>query len=142
VGEAHRRYTRYINFREKWRGYLWQGRFASFPMDEPWLLAAARYVEQNPVKAGMANEAWDYKWSSVHAHLSGNSDGIVTIEPMQRRVENWKLFIAATNQANESHFRRHTRTGRPLGDEGFVQQVSKLIGRDLIPKKPGRKKIK
>ncbi len=60
---------------------------------------------------------------------------------MQRRVENWKLFIAATNQANESHFRRHARTGRPLGDEGFVQQVSKLIGRDLIPKKPGRKKL-
>ena len=55
VGEAHRRYTRYINFREKWRGYLWQGRFASFPMDEPYLLAAARYVERNPVKAGGRN---------------------------------------------------------------------------------------
>ncbi len=52
VGEAHRRYTRYINVREKWRGYLWQGRFASFPMDEPYLLAAACYVERNPVKAG------------------------------------------------------------------------------------------
>jgi len=43
IGEAHRRYTRRINFREKWRGYLWQGRFASFVMDEPYLLAAARY---------------------------------------------------------------------------------------------------
>ena len=42
IGEAHRRYTRRINFREKWRGYLWQGRFASFIMDEPYLLAAAR----------------------------------------------------------------------------------------------------
>ena len=54
VGEAHRRYTRRINFREKWRGYLWQGRFASFVMDEPYLLAAARYVELNPVRAGLA----------------------------------------------------------------------------------------
>ena len=45
IGEAHRRYTRKINFRQKWRGYLWQGRFASFVMDEPYLLAAARYVE-------------------------------------------------------------------------------------------------
>ena len=44
IGEAHRRYTRRINFREKRRGYLWQGRFASFVMDEPYLLAAARYV--------------------------------------------------------------------------------------------------
>ena len=49
IGEAHRRYTRRINFREKWRGYLWQGRFASFVMDEAYLLAAARYVELNPV---------------------------------------------------------------------------------------------
>ena len=51
IGEAHRRYTRHINFREKWRGHLWQERFASFPMDERHLLAAARYFEMNPVAA-------------------------------------------------------------------------------------------
>ncbi len=51
IGETHRRYTRYINFREGWRGYLWQGRFSSFPMDEKYLKAAASYVELNPVKA-------------------------------------------------------------------------------------------
>ena len=51
LGEAHRRYTRHVNFREGWRGYLWQGRFASFPMDERHLLACARYVELNPVRA-------------------------------------------------------------------------------------------
>ena len=44
IGEAHRRYSRRINFREKWRGYLRQGRFASFVMDEPYLPAATRYV--------------------------------------------------------------------------------------------------
>ncbi|MCF6282618.1 MAG: transposase, partial [Candidatus Polarisedimenticolaceae bacterium] len=47
IGETHRRYTRMINFRERWRGYLWQGRFASFPMEEGWLLRAAAYVELN-----------------------------------------------------------------------------------------------
>ena len=114
VGEAHRRYTRHINFREKWRGYLWQGRFASFPMDEPYLLAAARYVEQNPVKAGIVNEAWEYPWSSV-PHLSGKSDGVVTVESMQSRVDDWREFIAATNQSDEECFRHHARTGRPLG---------------------------
>jgi putative transposase len=50
IGEAHRRYTRRVNSREKWRGYLWQGRFASFVVDEPYLAAAARYVELNPVR--------------------------------------------------------------------------------------------
>ena len=53
IGEAHRRYTRWINFREGWRGHLWQGRFASFVMDEDHLLTAARYVELNPVCAGL-----------------------------------------------------------------------------------------
>ena len=62
IGEAHRRYTRRINFREKRRGYLWQGRFASFVMDKPYLLAAARYVELNPVRAGLVREAGDWRW--------------------------------------------------------------------------------
>ena len=52
IGEAHRRYTRWINFREGWRGHLWQGRFALFVMDEDHLLTAARYVELDPVRAG------------------------------------------------------------------------------------------
>src|SRR3989337_4593233 len=53
IGEAHRLYTRHINFREGWRGHLWQGRFASYPMEENHLLATARYVELNPVRAGL-----------------------------------------------------------------------------------------
>ena len=53
VGEAHRRYTRLVNFREGWRGHLWQGRFASIVLDERYLLTAARYVELNPVRAGL-----------------------------------------------------------------------------------------
>ena len=60
LGEAHRRYTRYVHDREGWHGYLWQGRFASFPIDEPYLLACARYVELNPVRAKLARtpRAW------------------------------------------------------------------------------------
>jgi putative transposase len=48
LGEAHRRYTRMINFRESWKGHLWQERFHSFVMDERYLLAAVRYVEVDP----------------------------------------------------------------------------------------------
>jgi len=48
IGEAHRRYTRQINFREKWKGHLWQGRISSFLLDEQYLLAATRYVELTP----------------------------------------------------------------------------------------------
>jgi putative transposase len=56
IGEAHRRYTRQINFRQQWRGHLWQERFASFPMDEEYLLATARYIEMNPVAGELAQE--------------------------------------------------------------------------------------
>ena len=69
ICEAHRRYSRRINFREGWRGHLWQGRFASFVMDEPHLLAAARYVERNPVKARLVDAAADWPWSSAAAHV-------------------------------------------------------------------------
>ena len=65
IGEAHRLYTRRINFRQKWRGYLWQGRFASFVMDEPYLLAAARYIELNPLRAGLVADPRDWPWSSA-----------------------------------------------------------------------------
>ncbi len=53
IGEVHRRYTRQVNFREGWRGHLWQDRFASFVMDDRYALAAARNIELNPVWAGM-----------------------------------------------------------------------------------------
>ena len=61
IGEAHRRYTRYINFQKGCKGYLWQGRFASYPMDEQHLLAAVRYIELNPVRAGLTKKPEDYK---------------------------------------------------------------------------------
>ncbi|MFH1018830.1 MAG: transposase, partial [Pseudomonadota bacterium] len=65
IGEAHKGYSRLVNERHGWKGYLWQGRFASFPMDEGHLLAAARYVERNPVEAGIVHKPEDYPWSSV-----------------------------------------------------------------------------
>ena len=72
IGEAHRRYTRRINFREGWRGHLWQERFASFPMDESYLLATARYIEMNPVAAaGFVANPGDYLWSSAVHILPG-----------------------------------------------------------------------
>ena len=67
IGEAHRRYTRYINYRENWRGYLWQGRFASFPMDESYLYSTVRYVVRNPVKANLVSSPELWEWSSAKA---------------------------------------------------------------------------
>ena len=87
----------------------------------------------------MVETAWDYPWSSVHAHLSGKSDGVGRVEPLLMRVDDWKGFVTGSRDGDDGLFLRHERTGRPLGDEGFVQRLSKLLGRDLVPKKPGRK---
>ena len=54
-----------------WRGYLWQGRFSSLVMDELYLAASTRYVEQNPVRAGLVKRPGDYRWSSAGVHLYG-----------------------------------------------------------------------
>jgi len=140
IGEVHRRYTRMINFREQWKGYLWQGRFASYPMDKNWLLKAAAYVELNPVKAGMVKRAWEYRWSSVHAHLTGNDKhGIIQPDKLLSLTGDWKIYLNEAQITSDSEFESHVRTGRPLGENGFIEKAEQLLNRDLKKKKPGPK---
>lgn len=140
VGEAHRRYTRYVNFREGWRGYLWQGRFSSFVMDEPHLIAAVRYVELNPVRAGLAGKAWDYPWSSAVAHLRGADDGLARVAPLKGIIGDWKKYLEEPLSGAEAEkFRKASSTGRPLGDEKFVAGLERLLMRPLLKGKPGPK---
>ncbi|OIP35221.1 MAG: transposase [Deltaproteobacteria bacterium CG_4_9_14_3_um_filter_44_9] len=141
IGEAHRRYTRHVNFREKWKGHLWQERFASYPMSENHLLAAARYIELNPVRAGIAKEPWYYKWSSAGAHVRGCDDNLVHVLPLLEIVEDWRGFIGEDVSTEEmGRFRLHERTGRPLGDKAFLERVEGLVSRVLRRQKPGPKK--
>ena len=143
IGEAHRRYTRRINFREKWRGYLWQGRFASFVMDEPHLLAAARYVELNPVRARLVESAADWRWSSTRAHLAARDDGLVQVAPLLAMVGDWKALLdSALPEEELKELRGHARTGRPLGDDAFLERLENLVGRVLKPQKGGRPRTK
>jgi putative transposase len=138
LGEAHRRYTRMVNFRKGWRGYLWQGRFASFPMDEDYLYACARYVELNPVRAGLAARAQDWRWSSARAHLNGKDDGLVKVAPLRKRAKDWRAFLGeGLDDAARDALRASERTGRPLGSQGFVRQLEKQLKRTLRRRKPG-----
>jgi len=141
LGETHRRYTRHINFREGWRGHLWQERFHSFLMDESYLLSTVRYVERNPVVANLCVHPQDWKWSSARAHLEGYDDNLVRVQPMLDRIDNWHAYLSATNKrSHEALIERHSRTGRPLGDTTFVRKLEIMTGRELVPKRPGRKR--
>lgn len=139
IGEAHRRYSRLVNFRENWRGHLWQGRFASFPMDETYLLAAARYVEMNPVRAHLAPDAASWPWSSARAHLGMTDDQLVKVEPLLEIAGDWRLFLSGEAEKEMNDIRKHERTGRPLGSESFIESLESAIDRPLKRGKPGPK---
>ena len=140
VGTTHLRYTRLINLRERWTGYLWQGRFASFPMDEDYLRQCARYVALNPVRAGLAARAGDWPWSSVRAHVDGRADPLLTPGPLAERLgEAMPQFfdVDVTEEAARA-LRRATATGRPLGAAAWVKALEAAAGRSLVARPPGR----
>lgn len=139
IGESHRRYTRRINFRQNWRGHLWQERFASFPMNETHLLAAARYIEMNPVAAGIVQRPDDYQWSSARAHLTATDDELTKVAPLLAMAGNWEAFLSASSEDELNILKKHEKTGRPLGDTGFIEHIETIVGRPLRPQKPGPK---
>ena len=139
IGEAHRRYTDAINRRERWQGHLWQGRFTSIAMDERYLLAAARYVELNPVRGGLTDTPWGHPWSSAGAHLCGLNDVLARVKPLLERVPDWAAFLgAAPDETVGAELRAHELTGRPLGSEVFVERLEAQLGRALRAPPRGR----
>ncbi len=139
-GEAHRRYTRMINFREKWRGYLWEGRFKSYPLSQAHAYAAMRYIERNPVRAKIVKNAWDYSWSSAKNHIFKQNDPLLEDNFMISEIKDWRLFLSEEDRQNDiSSFEMHANNGRPLGDGQFIEAVEKLTGRVLQKQKPGPK---
>lgn len=140
IGEAHRLYTRMINFRLGVRGYLFQGRFFSCPLDASHLLSAVRYVERSPVRAKMVKDAWNYSWSSAAFHVGiKNHDCLVGQSDLFSEIDDWYSFLA-TKDDNIDILREKTRTGRPCGADNFLDIVEKITGRDLRPKAAGRPK--
>lgn len=142
LSEAHRKYARSINKREGWRGHLWQERFYSVPMDEPHLLRAVRYVEQNPVAAGLVRHADEWPWSSARAHLRAKDDRLVAVRPMMERVYDWSTYLSTCDDEESiESLRKYTRTGRPAGSENYIELVEKIVGKSLRHQKPGRKPV-
>ena len=140
IAEAHRRFTRRINFREGWRGHLWQERFHSFLLDPLHLLAAARYIENNPVRAGLRAHPEDWPWSSARAHLSGEDDALVRVSPMLALVSNWREYLGETAEESfAAEIHAHTRTGRPFGDDAFIEELEGRLERSLRLRKRGPK---
>lgn len=141
--QAHRRYTRMINFRHKWRGYLWEGRFKSYPLNQAYLYATMRYIERNPVRARIVENAWDYPWSSARAHVFKQNDPLLVDNFLISEINDWRAFLSEEDKQNDIKIlKRHTNSGRPLGDSEFIEVLEKLTGRVLHRQKPGPKRKK
>lgn len=139
MGEAHRRYTAFVNERQGWTGHLFQARFASVVMDENHLMAAVRYVTMNPVRAGLVDRAEDWPWSSARAHLNGRDDGLVTVGAVLERVPRFADLLEpeAANDPAFAAIRKAETTGRPLGAPEFVLSLERRLDRKLARRKPG-----
>jgi putative transposase len=127
LAPLHWRYTYEVNKREGWTGYLWQGRFASYAMDDAYFVQASRYAGLNPVRAGLVARAEDWPWSSVRAHLSGVDDALVRTAPLAAHVQADmpRFFAADVAQEAMKKLREASVTGRPLGGAEWLKQVAR-----------------
>jgi REP-associated tyrosine transposase len=117
MASAHTRYAQRINLGHGVSGHLFQGRFASYAMDEAHLMVAVRYVENNPVKAGMVANAEDWPWSSARAHVLGDHDGLTDVAALGQYVRNWRAYLRDGVEAadRDETVEAALRSGRPLG---------------------------
>lgn len=144
VAETNRSFTCKINKRYGWKGYLWQGRFISFVMDDLYLARTMRYVENNPVRAQMVGKAWDYPWSSARKHATDQDDALLSECPLVESKSKWCDFLM--NSESEEildKIRKRNLSGLPLGDKGFIEKMAEDHGlnpTDLLPKPMGRPK--
>ena len=141
IGEEHRRYSRMINMREGWRGHLWQGRFASYVLGKTHLLACARYIEMNPVRANLVKDPVQWRWSSAKSHTFGSRDKLANTKYLNQLVkEDWSDFLSkGISSEIRNRLQKHERTGRPLGSMEFISKLEKSLELRLKLKKPGRK---
>jgi len=141
IGEAHRRYTRYINAENGWTGHLWQGRFASYPVDDQYLMTVTRYIILNPVRARLVKKPENYRWSSCRAHLSGRNDILVKVRQLSEKSSDFREMLnEGISQEQYMAIRSHEKTGRPLGSDSFVEWLEEQTARTLKKQKPGPKK--
>jgi putative transposase len=124
MASTHTRYAQRINHQKGLSGHVFQGRYASYPMDDSHLMVAVRYVENNPVKAGLVASAGAWPWSSARAHLDGLDDGLTDNAALAPFITNWRAYLAEGLEAadKDEAVESALRSGRPMGQEVWVRQ--------------------
>ncbi|MDH4085020.1 MAG: transposase [Nitrospira sp.] len=145
-----RRYVRYINDAHARTGTLWEGRFKSAVVSrDEYLIMCSRYIELNPVRAGMVRHPQDYRWSSYHRRALGRPDELLDEDPWyvslgkttQDRVRVYASWLEASISDKEWELiRRATQQGRVVGSDSFQEAIGSHVGRRLKGETRGRPK--
>lgn len=142
VGRTHHAYTRHVHQRHSRSGHLWQNRFFSCPLDEHHFLAAVRYVERNPVRATLTEQAWDYPWSSARSHVAGHDPRrLIDFRdwPIEYVGERWRALLRTAEHCSfPQNLQQATFAGVPLGKDSFLSKLELMAGRPLRPRRQGR----
>lgn len=143
-----RYYVRYVNHAYGRTGTLWEGRYkASVVGGERYLLACYRYIELNPVRAGMVSDPADYPWSSYRYHAHGEPDGLVREHEIYTRLGPTRevrtsgyrrLFEGELGEDLLAEVRAATQHCHVLGGERFKAEIEAMLGRRLGTGRPGR----
>ncbi len=136
------RYAQRINKRYGWKGHLWQGRFFSSAMDDAYTWASIRYVERNPVAAGIVKQAEDYLWSSAPARCGLVENNLLV--PNYRlkigvKPAEWSAWLGQGEHAEKVRLlEKHVEKGLPCGGESFIGKLEKKAGKSLRYRPQGR----
>ena len=143
-----RRYVRYFNRKYRRTGTLWEGRFRSgLVQSERYFMQCQKYIELNPVRAGMVKDPAEYRWSSYQFHALGKEIAMNTphdvylrlgIDRSTRQAAYRSLFRSRLDENTINAIRESVNKGLALGDEGFKEKIEKLHNRRLRPARMGR----
>ena len=138
--DLHGRYSAYFNQEYNLNDHLLQERFYAFALDNEHLWNAIRYVELNPVRAGIVPDAKEYPWSSAAAHCGLKSDPILDPNfPPEVMRQGWSEWLAkGLPKEDLEHIRQATWKGIPCSSDSFLRQVETMFGVPLLPRRRGR----
>jgi len=145
VGVTHVR-RHHEHYESRGGGHLYQGRFKSFPVaEDEHFLTLCRYVEANPLRAGLVERAQDWAWSRLGRNSQGNpaaSELLLSPWPVER-PRNWTARVnAKLGETPLDTLRECVNRGRPLGSENWVKTTARRLGLEFTLRGPGRPRKK
>jgi len=148
IQSVGRRYVRYINDTYQRSGTLWEGWYKSAVISrDEYLMMCSRYIELNPVRAGMVQHPGEYRWSSYRGRALGVPDALLDEDPWytglgthaKARQQAYQAWVDAAMRADEwTHIRQATQQGRVIRTEQFQREVEAMRGRRLVGELRGR----